>query len=149
MGAIADAKSVARFFAMLANGGEIDGVRLLSEERVRWCATPNEPLSDDEFALDDRVISHSGFHLPVPFGGPSYYHALGHGSTVLAHAGSGGQLGFADLDHRLAVAILHNRMIEPMADWTRDPLVVLTDAIRSVAKIAPRSSGDQAAVGQA
>jgi CubicO group peptidase (beta-lactamase class C family) len=149
MGAIADAKSVARFFAMLANGGEIDGVRLLSDERVRWCATPNDPISDDEFALDDRVISHSGFHLPVPVGGPSYYHALGRGSTVLAHAGSGGQLGFADLDDRLAVAILHNRMTSPIADRTRDPLVVLTDAIRSVAKIVPPSSGDRAAVVQA
>src|SRR2546427_10629749 len=39
-GGIMNARSAARFFAMLANGGELNGVRLLSEERVRSFSVP-------------------------------------------------------------------------------------------------------------
>src|SRR5207245_7754657 len=39
-GGIMNARSAAKFFAMLANGGELGGVRLLSEERVRSFRVP-------------------------------------------------------------------------------------------------------------
>jgi CubicO group peptidase (beta-lactamase class C family) len=38
-GAIVNARSVARHYALLAGGGELDGVRLLSQERIRAAAT--------------------------------------------------------------------------------------------------------------
>ena len=38
-GGIMNARSEARFFAMLANGGELNGVRLLSSERIRSFST--------------------------------------------------------------------------------------------------------------
>src|SRR5207248_9702850 len=42
-GGIMNARSAARFFAMLAQGGALDGVRLLSEELVRWFSVPRPP----------------------------------------------------------------------------------------------------------
>ena len=42
-----NARSQARFYAMLANGGELDGVRLLSEDRVRTFNIPRPPSDYD------------------------------------------------------------------------------------------------------
>ena len=134
-GAIGDARSVARFFAMLACGGELDGVRLLSEERLRWCATRPERVPDDQFDLPDKVIGRGGYHLAVPDGDqPSYYHAVGPGTGILTHSGAGGQLAWADLDSGLAVAILRNRMVSPTAGRAADPLVTIADAIRTAVR---------------
>src|SRR5258705_6022246 len=46
-------RSAARFFAMLAQGGELDGVRLLSEERVRWFSVPRPPC---EYRSEERRV---------------------------------------------------------------------------------------------
>ena len=37
---------------------------------------------------------------------------LGDGDSILRHGGSGGSLGWVDLDRRLAVVIAHNRLFE-------------------------------------
>jgi CubicO group peptidase (beta-lactamase class C family) len=129
VGAIADAPSIARFFALLAGGGELDGTRLLSEERLRWCCTRPEPVPNDEFDLDDKIIGRGGYHLPVPNNNqPSYYHAIGQGPGIITHSGSGGQLAWADLDTQLAVAILRNRMTSPTNNPTTDPLTTIANA---------------------
>ncbi len=49
-GAIVNARSLARHYAMLAGGGELDGVRLLQQERVATAAKA-------EFEGPDRILS--------------------------------------------------------------------------------------------
>ena len=58
-----NARSAARFFAMLAQGGALDGVRLLSEERVRWLSVPRPPCDYDYVQGVPHNGGIGGFHL--------------------------------------------------------------------------------------
>lgn len=109
VGGIFTARDEARFWAMLAEGGSLEGVRLLSEERVAAFSTCRD--NGDE---PDPVM----FGIPIPISIGGYW--LG-GPRVTSpraiwHPGAGGSIGWADPEHRLAVAICHNRMFN-----TRNP----------------------------
>ena len=112
-GGIFKATSVARFFALLAGEGELDGVRLLSRERVQNCLTPRTDTDKPDVAGGNvRRVSNGGFWLAAPG-------VVGRG-RILSHPGLGGSIGWADLDNHLAVAVCHNRhglaYAEPLAD---------------------------------
>ncbi len=119
-GGIMNARSGARFFAMLANGGELDGVRLLSEDRLRALTTLRpRPHEDDESIPHVAWLGTGGYWV----GGesPPAPPEVGTGTHVLTHPGAGGSIGWADLDTKLAVTICHNRM------FRNDPPVPLDD----------------------
>jgi CubicO group peptidase (beta-lactamase class C family) len=121
VGGIFNACDEARFWAMLAEGGELDGVRLLSKERVAAFSTCRD--NGDE---PDPVM----FGAPIPISVGGYW--LG-GDRVTSpraiwHPGAGGSIGWADPDHRLAVAICHNRMFNAY-DPKDDPILPITRAI--------------------
>ena len=101
-GGIFNAPSCARFWALLANEGQLDGVRLVSAERVRACLKPRPDT--------DTLDVGRGTITRVGVGG--YWLAadgvVGKG-RILCHPGLGNSVGWADLDNRLAVAICHNR----------------------------------------
>jgi CubicO group peptidase (beta-lactamase class C family) len=101
-GGIFNAPSCARFWAMIANGGQLDGVRLVSAERLQACLAPRPDT--------DKVDIGRGIVTRVGVGG--YWltadGVVGRG-RILCHPGLGASLGWADLDNRLAVAICHNR----------------------------------------
>jgi CubicO group peptidase (beta-lactamase class C family) len=101
-GGIFNAPSCARFFALLANEGRLNGARLLSAERVRAALTPRPDT--------DTLDVGRGTITRVGMGG--YWLAadgvVGRG-RILCHPGLGNSVGWADLDNRLAVAICHNR----------------------------------------
>lgn len=127
VGGIFSARSSARFFAMLANGGQLDGVRLLSEERVRGFAAPR-PHFDDA----DPVF----FGMVVPIGWAGYW--LGgevppvsapRNPRALCHPGMGGSIGWADLERKLAVGFCHNRMFDTV-DIAQDSRTLIGDLIR-------------------
>jgi CubicO group peptidase (beta-lactamase class C family) len=122
-GGIMNARSEARFFAMLANGG----ARLLSEERVRSFRMPRRnPDEVDRVLTRVRNLSIDGFHL----GGqsPPAPPVIGSNPHTTSHPGAGGSIGWADHDARLAVAICHNRMFD--AQSPQDcPLQPIGDAI--------------------
>ncbi len=107
-GAIVNARSLARHYAMLANGGEIDGVRLVSRERIAAAATP-------EYEGVDPILSAI---LPVKVRWSLGY-MLGGGHGLMAgrahafgYAGVG-TIGFADPSRRFAFAFLKN-----LIDWS-------------------------------
>ncbi len=133
-GGIMNARSAARFFAMLANGGELNGVRLLSEERVRSFSVPR--ARRDEFdPVVWRVLNlgMGGFHL----GGesPPAPPVVGRNPHIVCHPGAGGSIGWADPDARLAVAICHNRMFDaPTPEG--NPFVPIGDAVREALGVA-------------
>jgi CubicO group peptidase (beta-lactamase class C family) len=127
-GAIADARSVARIFSILANRGEVDGIRFLSEERVLACLEPSPGMGayDETYARPGGPMGMGGYTLSLdrliaPGGG---------GKRTLSHGGAGGSIGWADLDTGISIAITHNRMF---VDPPEPPLAPLGDALYEAA----------------
>lgn len=92
------ARSLARMYAMIAQGGELDGVRVLSEGRVR-------EITEVRSRTRDRVLFipmhwRMGYHRAFAFG-VSAPHAFG-------HYGYGGSGAFCDPSRELAVALILN-----------------------------------------
>ena len=123
-----DARSVARFFAMLANRGELDGVRLLSEERVLGFLE-RRPDFDQDDETYGRVMPVGAGGLWVVAPGVSASGPLS--DRILSHLGAGGSIGWADVDSGLAVAICHNRMFGTPPE---SPFAAIGDAVRAVAE---------------
>lgn len=100
------ARALARMYAALANGGEVDGVRLVSRERI---AAMQRVLTRDV----DRVLM-----LPIPKGigfmmGGTWAGVpgtFGPRETAFGHSGAGGSTAFADPEVGLAVAVTVNKM---------------------------------------
>lgn len=134
-GGIMNARSEARFFAMLAQGGELDGVRLLSEARVRLFSIPGPPCDYDYVHSAPHNASIGGFHLVAPIcdgAPPIQMAAAGSNPRTFGHPGAGGSVGWVDPDTRLAVAITHNRMFRVHSASTpeENPLVPIGQAVR-------------------
>ncbi|WP_044528735.1 EstA family serine hydrolase, partial [Herbaspirillum sp. B65] len=128
VGGIFNARSEARFWAMLANGGELDGVRLLSRELVASLATPR---ANSEEA--DPVMF--GFPIPITiggfwFGGAHPPVAAARHARALCHPGQGNSFGWADPETGLAVAICHNKLFNPASE-AENPLRPVADAVHA------------------
>ncbi|MCP3803810.1 beta-lactamase family protein [Allokutzneria sp. A3M-2-11 16] len=112
MNAVGDAHSLARMYA--ATIGEVDGVRLLSEESARRARTPQTdslsapaPLNLMRMPFPQRFGL--GYELARP-GEPML------GSTSFGHSGAGGRLAFADPESGHAVGYTCSNMTwNPMA----------------------------------
>jgi CubicO group peptidase (beta-lactamase class C family) len=125
-GGIGNAPSGARVFAMLAEGGELDGVRLLSEDRVRLFSAPRPEGWDLMMGANAR-ISIGGFWLPLP--GDGHSSPMGSGLQIFGHTGAGGNIVWCDVANRLAVAITANRM-DGRATPEENPLNDIARTIR-------------------
>lgn len=131
-GGIMTARAGATVLAMLANGGEFNGAKLLSEDRIRRFLTPR-PHGDE---LDEVLFG--GNRVTAPIGTAGYWlgagTVLGGGPGILRHGGSGGSLGWVDLDRRLAVVIAHNRLFEGYDPTSRDhPFAAIGRAVLAIA----------------
>lgn len=120
----ANARSIGKVFAMLAEGGEIDGARLLSSTCIETLSEPR-PNSDapDPFLGGPARLSIGGFMLG---GGKP---AVGPHEDTLFSIGAGGSIAWADRRNRLAVAITHNRLYGHQPSVS-DPQVRIGDIIR-------------------
>jgi CubicO group peptidase (beta-lactamase class C family) len=131
-GGIATARSVARFYSILANRGALAGTRLLSEERVLAnTALRPDPLEVDEAIGMPTSNGVGGYWIGDPEH-PSSDVVASKGKHVLAHNGAGGSIAWADLDTGLAVGIAHNRMFAGVP-LDQHPFTALGDAVRAVA----------------
>ena len=141
-GGIADARSVARLFALLANRGELGGVRLLSEERVLACLEPRP----DTYGYDDTheragdAIGVGGYYLHVDTPAQEWISPGAADRRVLCHPGSGGSIGWADVDAGVALAICHNRQFNEPPE---PPLMAIGDAAFDAA-VSARAIADEA-----
>jgi CubicO group peptidase (beta-lactamase class C family) len=127
VGGIFNARSEARFWAMLANGGELDGVRVLSKKLVETLHVPRSNSDEqDEVMFNITVpISLGGFWL-----GGSYTPVCSAKSPrAICHPGQGGSIGWADPDSRLGVAICHNRLFNATKP-EEDAILPIANAIR-------------------
>lgn len=105
-GGLANARSLARMYACLANGGELDGVRLLRPETIAAATVPQTAPVDGRreevnFALGYRC---GGTY----FSYPSLLRAMSTRSAVFGHSGAGGTMAFADPERRFAFAMTKN-----------------------------------------
>lgn len=123
VGGYSNADGVARIYAMLANGGELDGIRLLSRDRVEALsiARPNSD-APDPFLGGPARLSEGGYML----GGVKP--AVGSRTDILFSIGAGGSIAWADRQNQLAVAITHNRMYPTPKE--NDPQVRIGRLIR-------------------
>jgi len=97
-----NARSVARFYAALAGGGELDGTRILSSEAIDRAATVQCAGVDAVL----RVPVQWGLGLIVN-GSPGIY---GPNPGTIGYSGYGGSFGLADRDARLSIGYVMNRM---------------------------------------
>lgn len=111
VGGIFTARSEARFWAMLAQRGTLDGVRLLSPERVDAACVPREGSEPDPVYFNAVMpLSAGGYWMgseAMPFV------AMVRGERAICCPGAGASIGWADPDAELAVAFCHNRMMRP------------------------------------
>jgi CubicO group peptidase (beta-lactamase class C family) len=126
-GAIGNAKSCARVFAMLANGGELDGVRLLSESRVRMFSAPR-PEGWDLTLGDHTRMGIAGFWIANP--GEGQAAPIGDSISAYGHPGAGGNMSLCDPAHRLAIGITANRLGGGRLTPDENPLKDIADAVR-------------------
>jgi CubicO group peptidase (beta-lactamase class C family) len=96
----ASAQGLARIYAALAEGGALDGVRLMRPEGVARLAAPRHPGPD--LMLGPRVWG-AGVSLGVA-------PAFGPHADTFGHSGWGGAFGCANPRRRVAIGYVMNRM---------------------------------------
>ncbi len=100
------ARALARMYAALANGGELDGVRLVSAARI--------PLMQQILWQEpDRVLmmplrKGAGYFMGGPVLGAAG--AMGPRTSAFGHSGAGGSIAFADPEVGLSMAVTINKM---------------------------------------
>ena len=117
-GGFGTARAMARIYAALANGGEIDGVRLLSAEAIASATT-------DQW--EDEADGTTGQHIRMAMGfwkNPEGQSIFGPNPEAFGHSGSGGARALADPDRNLALAYVTNLQSEGLGTGARTEAVV-------------------------
>lgn len=98
----ATARAIARLYGALARGGEVDGVRVLSQESVAVCGRERARGEDAILGVSTRFGA--GYMLSQPG------EMLGPNEGSFGHPGAGGSLGFADPVARIGFGYTTCRM---------------------------------------
>jgi CubicO group peptidase (beta-lactamase class C family) len=98
----ANARGIARIYGALANGGEIDGIRIISPKALAL-ATIQEAFEPNDPVTGKPMRFARGFMLNTEDGyGPNL--------RTFGHGGAGGSIGFADPDAGIGVGYAMNQM---------------------------------------
>jgi CubicO group peptidase (beta-lactamase class C family) len=106
-----NAFSLARIYGALANGGSLDGVRLLSKAAIERARAEQAKGPDQVLPLTTRYAL--GFFLPTD------EEPLGPNPLVFGHGGAGGSYSMADPENRLSFGYVMNLMHTGL--WLVDP----------------------------
>ena len=104
LGGIGNATSLAKFYALLAHGGQMDERRFFSSETITLMSTTLAAGPDQVFLLPTAFSA--GF-MQNPPGAPAIF---GPSRLAFGHPGAGGSHAFADPEHGIAFAYLMNQM---------------------------------------
>ena len=108
-GGIGTASSLAKFYAMLAERGEIEGRRFFNEETFGWMETPLTSGFDRVLQLETAFTA--GFMKdPLDTTGKKRRASLGPSITAFGHPGAGGSVAFADPENEIAFAYIMNQI---------------------------------------
>ena len=115
-----DARSLARMYAALAVGGELDGVRIVSPESIA-AHTAGQFRGDDVVLVSQKRYA-LGYMRPCP---PT--EVFGPNDEAFGHPGMGGSLGFADPVARVGYGYVMNQLmpglqVDPRARALADAL---------------------------
>jgi len=102
------ARALAKMYAALANGGEIDGVQLVPPSRIPHMQ--RLMTEDIDRVLMGPIPKGIGFMFGGSSAGPG---PMGPRRTAFGHPGAGGSVAFCDPEAELAVAICINKMQYP------------------------------------
>jgi CubicO group peptidase (beta-lactamase class C family) len=117
------ARGVARIYAALARGGELDGVRLLAPATMDGAIVEQSRGRDAVLTLPTRFAS--GFMLGLPGG----IFDCGPGRRTFGHPGRGGSIGFADPDARIGFGYVTNQYRTSTARHPDRRVASLVDAL--------------------
>ncbi len=102
-----NARAIAKFYALMANGGELDGVRLIGKTAIDRAL--EEQHNETEVIMGRRYHQALGFILNSP---PVV--VMGLNPRAFGHHGAGGSIGMGDREHGVSVgyapARMHSRM---------------------------------------
>ena len=104
-GGIGSAASLAKFYAMLANGGELHGRRYFNAETLRHMTTKLASGIDQVFQIPTAFSA--GFMKDSAEAKPRI---CGPSARAFGHPGAGGSHAFADSDNGIAFAYVMNQM---------------------------------------
>lgn len=102
---IGSAASLAKFYAMLANGGELNGLRFFAEETIAQMSTTLVSGIDRVFQISTAFSA--GFMKDPP---DSARRIFGPSPLAFGHPGAGGSHAFADPEHGISFAYVMNQM---------------------------------------
>ena len=97
-----NARGITRVYAALANGGEVDGIRILSRDAI--AAATTEQVNGYDLINNRPSRFGIGFQLTQP------ERPLGPNLGSFGHFGAGGSLGYCDPEARIAFAYVTNDM---------------------------------------
>jgi len=121
-GGIASARDLARFYAMMAGGGFLDGTRILQPETVDEVTSLQSEGMDHTLERDvRRSLGLSLGDIRMGASGQVTYRSFGHG-------GAGTSVGWADPDAGLAVAFITNGFRAEQSNIPR--LAAISQAVR-------------------
>ncbi|MHB8576548.1 MAG: serine hydrolase domain-containing protein [Dehalococcoidia bacterium] len=121
-GGIMSARGIARHYAALAEGGSLNGVRLLSPERLKL-ATALQDESQDE-VLGRPIPRALGYWLG------DANSPMSARRSAFGHPGAGGSIAFADPKYHLAVGFTKN-LLRNVIDPADDPGLRVCNEVRA------------------
>jgi len=122
---IGNATSLAKFYAMLANGGELDGRAFFKEETIRQMTTILVSGNDRVFQIPTAFSA--GFMKDPP---ETKRRLFGPSPLAFGHPGAGGSHAFADPEHGISFAYVMNQMEQSVLP--NDKSLRLVEAIYSL-----------------
>lgn len=125
-GGIMNARAIARHYAMLAQDGALEGVRILSAERCKIIRALQTDAPDARSGMRRRRALGYALGGEAEQGGDI---AMGRGGSEFGHAGNGGSLGFADPVRKFSFGLTKNRMHWP--EDTEEASYLLAETIRA------------------
>ena len=116
------ARSIAKLYGVLANGGSRNNIHILSPETIEM---GRQTQSDGK----DLVLAqmHTRFGLGFMLGTKDV--SMGPNPQAFGHGGAGGSLGFADPDNNISLGFVMNQMHQGITAWK-----TATDVAASVYK---------------
>lgn len=108
-GGIGTARALAKFYALLAEGGALEDRRIFEPHTLEWMTT-TLTQGADRVLLMDTAFNAGFMRDPVDTAGRKTRAIFGPSLRAFGHPGAGGSFAFADPEHRLAFAYTMNQM---------------------------------------
>ena len=108
-GGVGTARGLAKFYAMLANGGSIDSWRFFEPDTLDWMGN-TLAQGRDRVLLMDTAFAAGFMRDPADARGKKTRSIFGPSHTAFGQPGAGGSHAFADPEHGLSFAYVMNQM---------------------------------------